>query len=47
MREGEIVEVCYAGRCCKMVVDKDGSIRPLKDGEDGDSVETINLFHPE
>lgn len=47
MKEGDVVDVCYAGACCKMVIDKDGTVRPLREGEDGESVETICLFHPE
>jgi hypothetical protein len=47
MKEGDIVEVCHAGTCTKMIIDEDGTIRPLREGEDGDAVETINLFYPE
>lgn len=47
MKEGDVVDVHYAGVSCKMVIDEDGTIRPLREGEDGEAVETIRLFDPE
>ena len=43
----DFVNVEYAGTTTKMIIDKDGTIRPLKEGEDGEAFETIRLFDPE
>ena len=47
MKPGDFVDVCIGETCVKMIVDEDGDIRPLREGEDGESVETICLIHPE
>jgi hypothetical protein len=43
----KIINVDYGNGIKKMVLEPDGVIRPLKDGEDGNAVETIRLFDPE
>ena len=43
----KIVDLEYANTRMKMVLEVDGTIRPMRDDEDGDSVETIRLFDPE
>ena len=47
MKPGDFVDICIGETCAKMIVDENGNIRPLKEGEDGESVETICLIHPE